>query len=665
MAAPQVISPALSPDYPQHVRKHWERFVSGALIEADTVRPLVQTSWVRCRDAGLDPFELPCPQPVSEEELAMLRERDLLFQHGAAAFDDLIDLSLLPPRSIVVVANQQAQALHITGAPQAVSSVTEANIVPGSLLEESAIGTNVVSLACHTGQPSITHCAEHYSQALQMWQSCAVPIVSPETDRLAGVITLCSLEPYDWQPAWRLLSRTAKLLSLLIENEAKRRRCCLLEHHQTQQLHAANDALVTVDSEGVIQAVSPAAAQLAQSGSLPSLLGLSLSAAGLEVPELTNCPSAPAQVKVRFRNRQQLHPATVTPVPDSKRPLPLGYVLRFSLPQSAQAAAWTSPTQTVAQTAAAKPEHTFDTLIGQAPVFLQAVDLARRAAACDDPVLITGESGTGKELIAQAIHRASPRAHGPFVAVNCSGMSEELIAAELFGYTAGAFTGALRTGKQGKIEQAHAGTLFLDEVGDMPLKMQQTLLRVLEEQTVTPLGANRPRPVAVRIIAATNANLADRVQEGTFRLDLFHRLQVLPIGLPPLRERAADIPLLVNYFLAHFLADCGRQLVIAPHTMDCLLSATWPGNIRELRNLITRWVRFAAHNVITPAELPAELREAEKTGTDLKRLHTELEKDTLLAALQQAGGKVSQAARTLGISRVTLYRKLKRHQIEL
>jgi transcriptional regulator with PAS, ATPase and Fis domain len=433
----------------------------------------------------------------------------------------------------------------------------------------------------------------------------------------------------------------------------------LLEKHQAQHLRYPNDAILTIDREGFIHAISPAFASLTAALPLSIVPETSLSAVGLEIRGLTGSTHShtPSAVEVHFRKQGREYRATVIPVRDPKRAKPIGYVLTFPLPKTAR-----SQTRTATpalHTPSDLKGHTFDTLIGKAPQFLHVVELARRAALYDDAVLLTGESGTGKELIAQSIHHASPRSHGPFIAVNCGGASEELIAAELFGYMAGAFIGALREGKRGKFELAHTGTLFLDEVGDMPLKMQQALLRTIEEQTITPLGAERSRAVDVRIIVATNANLTHKVQEGTFRLDLFHRLNVLLIPLPPLRERPEDIPLLIE----HFLAESDRHLVIAPETMACLRAYAWPGNIRELKNLVVRWTRFAAHDVITPMDLPSEMQSQENGSEHLKGLRHELEKETILTTLQRASGNVSQAARAMGVSRVTLYRKIKAYHL--
>jgi len=664
MTATPVFPMSLSPNYAEEVRQQWERFVSGKLLETDSIRPVVRESWTRCRAFGLDPWQPLLSCPVSEEALASLRDEEPLYRHGATVLDNVTDTLFLPPRSLLVLTNHLSQAVHITGDPRAVAAVTEANIVSGADVGESAIGTNVISLASHTGQPAVTYCAEHYVAPLQAWQSCAVPLWRSQTDRLAGVVSLCSLEPYEWRPAFLVLNQIAQWIALLMENEERGRRCLLQESHQRRQMHYPNDVLLTVDSEGVIQALSPAFAQLTGPVGAQKLFGASLSVLGLEIPGWTDLthkhfPAESTEVAVHFVKRGDVRTAAVSPVCDPKQAKPVGYIFTFLLPPAPAPRPRVSPIPVSLHRD--RPGPTFATLLGTAPTFVHAIELARLATQYDDPVLITGESGTGKELIAQSIHHASPRSHGPFIAVNCGGASEEMIAAELFGYTAGAFTGALREGKRGKFELAHTGTLFLDEVGDMPLKMQQVLLRVLEERTITPLGAERSRPVDVRIITATNANLTDRIRDGVFRVDLFHRLNVLPIPLPPLRERPEDIPLLIE----HFLSEGNRHLVIAPETMEYLHAYAWPGNVRELRNVVVRWLRFAPHEVITPADLPSEMHGSAKDHEDLKTLKQEREKESIIAALRKSGGSVSRAAQALSVSRVTLYRKIKEHHLSV
>jgi transcriptional regulator with PAS, ATPase and Fis domain len=297
--------------------------------------------------------------------------------------------------------------------------------------------------------------------------------------------------------------------------------------------------------------------------------------------------------------------------------------------------------------------YSFSDLIGQAPAFRHTVDLACKVAQWNNPALLVGESGTGKELFAQAIHRAGPTACGPFVALNCSAIPRDLAAAELFGYEEGTFTGAKHGGRKGKIELAAGGTLFLDEIGDLPLDVQPTLLRFLEDGKILPLGSDRPRQVAVRIIAAAGSGLTQAVASGAFRLDLYHRLSFFTLTLPPLRERLEDIPLLAR----HFLDTKGfAHLQLSAPAVTLLLQHSWPGNVRELQNVILRAAMLANNITLSPTDLTLD---PVAVHLPLTVRHSPLTLEEIQQEVEACGGNASQAARNLGIHRVTLYRRLR------
>jgi len=279
-------------------------------------------------------------------------------------------------------------------------------------------------------------------------------------------------------------------------------------------------------------------------------------------------------------------------------------------------------------------------------------------------VLIFGESGTGKELVARSLHAASLRSKGPFVEVNCAAIPEELIESELFGHVKGSFTGALED-KIGKFQKADGGTLFLDEVGDMSLRTQSKVLRVLEEQRFEPVGSSQTLTVDVRVIAATNKNLEQEIAKGTFRQDLFYRLNVIPFFVPPLRDRREDIPTLTRYFLAEFSSAYGRRSKeISDNAMEILLRYPWPGNVRELRNLVERLVIMSPQQRIEPQHLPPELFRgvAESPQHPYATLHearSAYEREFILRKLQENHWNMTQTASALGLERSHLYRKMK------
>ncbi|OAT85621.1 hypothetical protein A6M21_05625 [Desulfotomaculum copahuensis] len=299
--------------------------------------------------------------------------------------------------------------------------------------------------------------------------------------------------------------------------------------------------------------------------------------------------------------------------------------------------------------------YTLEQITGNSPRMLELKKLVQKVARNDSTVLIRGESGTGKELFAHALHNASPRCARPFVRVNCAALPENLLESELFGYREGAFTGARKGGKPGKFEQANGGSLFLDEIGEMSLNMQAKLLRVLQEKEIERLGDARPVVVDVRLVAASSRNLEEMVRRGAFREDLFYRLNVVVLDIPPLRERSGDIPLLVDDLLQRLSRRLGTiHKSIHPAAMEYLLNYHWPGNVRELENVLERVLNISAGEMITIHDLPVR---------PLKKAVEELEKTVLRRALKVAGGNRMEAARMLGIGRTTFYEKLARYNI--
>ena len=322
----------------------------------------------------------------------------------------------------------------------------------------------------------------------------------------------------------------------------------------------------------------------------------------------------------------------------------------------------------------------FSDIIGQSPELLKSIHLASLAAGGKSNILLEGESGTGKEVFAQAIHNQSTRNNGPFVAINCGAIPRELIASELFGYGEGAFTGAKRGGRPGKFELSSGGTLFLDEIGDMPLDQQVALLRVLEEHSVTRIGDDKIIPVDVRIICATNKDLREEVEKGNFREDLYYRLNVVSIRIPPLRKRRDDIPLLFNHMLNSIGQEWHSQIkYVPPDVMKRLKQYDWPGNVRELQNVVERIISINDGESVRLEHLPDSIlnfkcdplmqliesieNEALSDREKRRQIFWEKEKQKIINLLLEHGGNISRVARELSISRSTLYRKMRQYNI--
>ncbi|WP_027382009.1 sigma-54-dependent transcriptional regulator [Epilithonimonas caeni] len=310
----------------------------------------------------------------------------------------------------------------------------------------------------------------------------------------------------------------------------------------------------------------------------------------------------------------------------------------------------------------------FDNIIGKSKTIRSAIDSAKKVAATDATVLLTGETGTGKEVFAQSIHNASNRTKHNFIAINCSAFSKELLENELFGHKAGAFTGAVKDAK-GIFEEANNGTVFLDEIGEMPLDLQAKLLRVLESGEFLKVGDNRPTKVNVRIIAATNRDLQNEIENGNFREDLYYRINIFNIQLPPLRERVIDIEELAKYFLAKFSQKAGKKMTaISPEYLEALKQHSWKGNIRELRNVIERSIILSDSLELRSDTLPSEFQKNNSANSSSKTLSAfelaSAEKIHIQKVLNYANGNKTKTAELLGIALTTLYRKIEEYQIK-
>ncbi len=312
----------------------------------------------------------------------------------------------------------------------------------------------------------------------------------------------------------------------------------------------------------------------------------------------------------------------------------------------------------------------FSGIVGDSQAIQKVFEVVSSVASSNANVLVTGESGTGKELVARSVHQHSPRGEMPFIVLNCAALSEGVLESELFGHEKGAFSGALAT-KKGRFELAHQGTLFIDEVGEMSLTAQVKLLRVIQEHEFERVGGTRTIRSDVRLVAATNKNLEEEVKKGTFREDLYYRLNVVNIELPPLRERRDDIEALAQHFLQKYVRETGKKVTqIAPRALSCLLAYEWPGNVRELQNVMERAVVLSKGEVLTPRDLPQGVQgpdqiclEVPENGGSLTEILEDLERQLIIQTLNRQGGSQTKAAESLGIKRTTLRYKMEKYRL--
>lgn len=618
----------------------------------DKVRPVIRASWQRCHQLRVDPYLQKLPVILPAAELEREQERADLIYVATPVFETIIRAWADEP-FLLGLSDRHGHILLLRGHPWVLQRAMEINAVPGGGMTEEQIGTAIANVVLSQGHTDYVLWSEHYCRTFHPWASLGAPIHHPSTHEIIGVVSVAGDELTHTHVLDIIEYVTLRLAQLLHREELVRRMTLLDAYHQFLLQHP-QDTVLAIDGRGRVCGVAPSITQFLEAPE--QILGESLlRVPGLQVEGMRHLTQLedvqPYELRVTATGRGLSFRATAIPIRGERQPA--GTLLLLPHPVSLrQRRALSSPWRTT---------YTFADLVGHAPAFQRCLTLARQVAQQDFPLLLLGESGTGKELLAQAIHAASPRSQGPFVVLNCGATSDELLAAELFGYVEGAFTGAAKGGKKGKLELAHGGTLFLDEVETMSPRMQVSLLRVLEEGLVTRVGADRPLMVDVRIIAASNEDLQAATREKRFRLDLYHRLSSFPLTLPPLRARIEDLPLLAQ----HLLGQLGfPHLQLAPAAEALLARYSWPGNVRELKNVLRRAAHLANGTFITPAQLPQEIHLAAAGGSlPIAGSLRDTERELILRALDAAAGDVTRAAVQLGIHRATLYRKLKKYRL--
>jgi Transcriptional regulator containing PAS, AAA-type ATPase, and DNA-binding domains len=544
------------------------------------------------------------------------------------------------------------------GNTKLLKQLNQLNIGIGSNLQERIIGTNAAALCFLNHKDSYVIGAEHYIEALQDYATVAIKKSNSLDDSLQGYTVFITTKDRYNEYQLPMISYLNDLGKYYLNSKWNYEISIMSEllYENMQQ----SRGLVFIDKEGMVIKTNPWFDMNINAESCNQKLSQALP----ELTETLNCmetkkPLPLNQVPINIQGKK------VNMFIESRPILKSGDCIGMIITLYNKKTIHNNPIQM----ANFHSYYSFDDLIGINPRFVSTKQSAMKAAQSLSNVLIVGESGTGKELFAHAIHNASNRSNNPFIAVNCAAIPKELIASELFGYSDGAYTGAHKGGAPGKFELANNGTLFLDEIGEMPYDMQTVFLRILEERCVTRIGGNRPVPINVRIIAATNKDLNQCIASKQFRLDLYYRLNVMRINIPPLRERIDDIPLLVDYMLNQFnqLMDIDIQ-GISSEVMELLKSYSWNGNVRELRNVIESSMNLCDSNIITINDLPGEICQSaplalnssatfeEKLIEKYKKRKDELKYINNL--LEKYHGNKTKVAKEMGISRMTLYKKL-------
>lgn len=634
-----------------HVQMKWLEAVWYKFVyenrEPERLRRHVYHSWKRCQTLGVNPRQKQTSIVMTDEQLIEWRQQSKLYRTALPVIETA-STQMEGTRHLLTLCDHRGRIVYLAGEAPIRRQAEKMNFVMGADWSEAMAGTNAIGTCIEAKQPIQIFSFEHFCEGCHGWVCSAAPIWDPFSGELMGVIDLTGPADHAQPHTLGFAAMTARMIEQQLQKTAQQM------HRQLHQLFKpllekwVHDPLVILDETLHIVTANSQAVVLFQEHENNG--GLSESDMNYLKSMLWTLKEQQAEwvlpdshwlVHVQVARQEQEN---------------IGFLLHF-------------------RKSSRRPAHLltvtkdWDGIVGASPSLVRVLEKSQIVAPKNIPVLITGESGTGKEMLAQAIHRASLRHQKSFVAINCGAIPKELIASELFGYEAGAFTGGHPKGKIGKIQAAHGGTLFLDEIGEMPLDLQVFLLRVLQEKEIVPIGAVKPIPVDVRIIAATNKDLAQLVQEGKFRADLYYRLNVVHLMMPPLRERGDDLERLCEYFLAQLSRKHSKPVQgLADDALALLRRYHWPGNVRELKNVLEHAVLFCEGTSITVADLPAylssqllqEMPPAEETWSPLEMD----EKRRLLQLFHETGGNWSEVARRCRIARSTLYRKLKKYGIQ-
>ncbi len=640
------------------IEEAWNRYIANDVLDIHKIRPEVAHSWQRCRNLKVDPYGQSTGEIKGNELKEKLQSSQHLIKIARPFIHNLYGF-VKGTGYQIVLADSNGYVLEVIGDPEIVKKMRQVQLCPGGEWSEPHKGTNAIGTAIVEKKPLQIFAREHFCQPHHFLASAASPIFDPE-GAMVGVLDITG----DYK------SFNSNTLSIVvaavsaIENQ-------LRLHKTTSKLYvsykftnmlleAVSDGVISCDSNGTVTQLNSFAAKLI--GADPRY------AIGKHIGSVIRKPASILQVLatgVDYRDQEMVIEETGKKVSQTVSPLRddtgrvIGVLSILKVHKEKQAGR---------RAGSLTAKYVFDDIIGESETMLVAKKWARIAAGSPSTVLLTGESGTGKELFAQAIHNGSARKDRPFIAINCAALPDTLIESELFGYEEGSFTGSKKGGQIGKFELANGGTIFLDEIGDIPLYTQVKLLRVIQEKKLSRIGSSGEISVDIRIVAATHKDLKEEVHKGNFRKDLYYRLNVITINIASLRERMDDLPLLNVHFVSKLSLKLGRKNIsFSDDFTDRLKTYNWPGNIRELENAIERALNMLQDGgVLTPdlllfdSPLPGRMEERVSEVKSLK----DIEKDAIIHALNLYKGNILKVSAKLGVGRNTLYRKIKEYDIK-
>jgi PAS domain S-box-containing protein len=636
------------------IKVAWKNLINDGMLPGDEVRDEISRSWLKCREIGLDPFSKNSPPTLSKGKLLNLLKNNRHLIEISKPVMDMIEISVKGTGFIITLTQEHGYVLMVWGDRDIMKMARENYYLPGCLRTNEHAGTNAIGLCLTEGKPVQLTGAEHYKVQHHNWTCSSAPIYDSHK-RLIGAITLSGRSSSRHKHTLALVTEAADTIQSQLRErdliDEKNRLNLML----TSIFNSISDGVISVDNYLNITNLNSSAVRMLDTD-IESVIGRQLEEVVHPDDPLIRALKAKkylAGIETRFlgQSGQKNYMCRVDPIRNASGEV-LGSIINMAEERHM--------INIAKKLGGNYSKYEFKDIKGNSPTFQRQIELAKIAAQTNSKILIIGESGTGKELFAQAIHSFSNRKKQPFVAISCAAIPRDLIESELFGYQGGAFTGARREGMVGKFELAHKGTLFLDEIDGLPLELQAKLLRVLQQKEIMRLGDTRCIPVDVRVLAASGTDLLTEVENGNFREDLYYRLNVVEIVIPPLRERIEDIELLIDHILTR---QCQEMEIERPDISNEVLEAMrayqWPGNVRELENCLERMLLVSQGNTIRTSDLPLKPRKKEARIENGVLTFRQGYKDMIEGALEQCNGNISMAAKKLNIARSTFYRKMK------
>ncbi|MGX5556018.1 sigma-54-dependent Fis family transcriptional regulator [Bacillus cereus] len=606
----------------------WKKFVNEGVLDSNRINQRISESWHRCKQANVNPHMNKGQKVLSSNIFREQKKKSEIFLDIALPQIQNMRKTIDELQMMALLIDPDGYVLSLSGNKQTLKRAKHINFIEGVKWTEAAVGTNAIGTALEIEEAIMISGTEHYSVVSHSW-SCAAAPIHNDDGKLIGILDFSC--PIEFSHPYMLGMVTS--IAHAIERE------CSIRVHQNE-LHLIHRFLDVIDSDEQVVICNHRDVIVSASKSVRE--------------RVTNW----SRMKLEDLVHHGLETKLEIPVYSNERMIGKCMYLK----ENKQMNTYSAFTFIKGIT--------FPGVTGTSKAFQHTLEEIKLVSPTDASVYVCGETGVGKEYVARAIHENSPRKDGPFIAVNCGSLPKELMESELFGYAEGAFTGARRQGYKGKFEQANGGTLFLDEIGEVPPEMQVALLRVLQERTITSIGSSKEVPVNIRIITATHKDLLRLVEEGKFRQDLYYRLHVYPLYVPSLIERKEDIP----YFIQHFCERKNWNVVFPKSIYNQFLQHTWPGNIRELVNVLERiyilsqgreicekQVAFLIQTM-TGNQQQLELQVENKTEHTLN-FREKIQRDSMIEALEKTNGNVSLAAKLLNVPRSTFYKRMQKYKL--